>query len=162
MSSLVTNSNLVALNGSGTEQAPSAATGYASLTTGDTYYYPLPMSEAAEVIEVQLLTGAAIAGSFYVEVTNVPRKKHKEAGPADATDYDETAGVWVKLDPTTAYVPTVGSGWTVTNATAVKTAAAGGSAIWTLSNFGSRRARLVATVTTTGTARVVCHAKGRV
>jgi hypothetical protein len=162
MSQLPTLANLSAFDGSGVEQPPAAATGYVTLTASDVYYFPLPFSEAADVLEVQLLTGAAIAGSFYIEVTNVPRKKHPGVGPVDATDYNETAGVWVKLDPSTAYVPTVGSGWTVTNATAVKTAAAGGSAIWTLSLFGSARARLAASVTTTGTARVVTNSKGRV
>ena len=161
MSSLPTPNNLISVDGGGVANEPDSATGYATLDV-DTHYFPIPMVAEAEVVEVHLLTGAAIAGSFYLEVTCVPIKKHKGVGADDATNHNETAGVWVKLNPSDAYVPTVGAGWTVTNATAVKTAAAGGAAIFTLSGFGSLRARLVAVVTTEGTARVVSHAKGRV
>lgn len=160
MSGLQTPDSLTAFDGGGEASSPDPATGYVTLDV-DTHYFPIPMASDAEVIDVHLMTGSAIAGSFYLEVTCVPIKKHKGLGADDATDYNETAGVWVKLDPTDAYVPKVGSGWTVTNATAVKTAAAGGALIFTLSRFGSRRVRLAAVVTTGGTARVVAHSKGK-
>jgi hypothetical protein len=161
MSSLQTLENLTAYDGGGVASDPDPATGYVTLDA-DTHYFPVPMAAEAEVVDVQLMTGAAIAGSFYLETSSVPVRKHKGVGASDATDYNETAGVWVKLDPDDAYVPVVGAGWTVTNATAVKTAAAGGAALWTLSAFGGRRLRLVAVVTTGGTCRVVTHSKGRV
>lgn len=158
MTTLLDNTfSLSAYDGGGDASTPDS-TGYVTLDV-DTHYFPIPLTESAEVVDIQLLTGPLIAGSFYVEVTSVPRKKHKGVGGNDATDYNETGGVWIKLDPDDAYVPTAGAGWTVTNATAVKTAAANGAALFTLSSFGALRARLVAAVTTGGTCRVVCNVK---
>jgi hypothetical protein len=123
----------------------------------DSHYFVINADEA-EIDSIHILTGALIAGVFTVETCNFPRKRD-EVGPNDVTDYDETTGNWIKEDPTTAYVASVGTGWTVANLTLTKTAGAAGAMIH-LGNLGARRVRLKAAITTGGTVRVVPHGKG--
>jgi hypothetical protein len=146
--------NLSALNGSGTVSAP-ATTGLVTLTATDDFYFMIPTSEDATVQSIHILTGALIAGTFTIETCNFPK-----VGTADGvTDYNEVSGNWVKEDPTGAYVASVGTGWSWTLLTGVKTAGAGGAMIH-LGNIGSKRIRLKLACTTTGTVRVVAHGKG--
>ena len=155
MSSLNNSKNLTALNGSGTKYEPAAASGLVTLTATDDYYFPLPFSEAAEVQSIHILTGAAIAGTFTIESSNLPVGTAADC----VTDYDETSGNWVKENPTGAYVASVGTGWSWSELTGTKTAGAGGAMIH-LGNIGSKRLRLKLNCTTGGTVRVVAHGKG--
>lgn len=124
----------------------------------DTYLFPLSVPEAG-LISVHIQTDTAIAGTFTIETCNFP-KFHDEMGQnSDVTDWTTaTSGQWVKEDPTGAYVASVGTGWTWTLLTGVKTAGAGGAMIH-LGNIGSKRCRLKAVITTGGKVRVNRHAK---
>jgi hypothetical protein len=148
--------NLPAYDGGGDASTPDPVTGLVTLDV-DSHYFVINADEA-EIDSIHILTGALIAGVFTVETCNFPRKRD-EVGPNDVTDYDETAGNWIKEDPTTAYVASVGTGWTVANLTLTKTAGAAGAMIH-LGNLGARRVRLKAAITTGGTIRVVAHGKG--
>lgn len=126
----------------------------------DTYLFPLGVADA-KLESVHILTDATIVGVFTLETSNLPRNDGKEsvAPPGTITDWDTaTVGAWVKEDPTTAYVATVGTGWTVANLTLTKTAGAGGAMIH-LGNLGSKRCRLKAVISTGGKVRVAAHGK---
>lgn len=125
----------------------------------DTYLFPLGGS-ASPLTSVHIKTDAAIAGTFTIETCNFPPYKGDGgAAPTDVTDWDTaTVGNWIKEDPSTAYVATVGTGWTVTNLSLAKTAGTGGAMIH-LGNLGSRRHRLKAVITTGGKVRVSRWAK---
>lgn len=137
-----------------------AADGYVTLTATDDFLFPLGVADQPlESIHIQ--TDALLAGVFTIETSNMPRNDvaASVAPPGTVTDWDDTAaGGWVKEDPATAYVATVGTGWTVANLTLTKTAGVG-SAMIHLGNLGSRRVRLRAAVTTTGAVRVAVHGK---
>jgi len=153
MSSLENSKNLSAFDGAGVESVPAPTTGLVTLGVDD-YYFELPLTEDGGLQSVQILTGALIAGVFTVETTNFPQQ-----GPAGSvTSWNETSGNWIKEDPSTAYVASVGTGWSIANLTLTKTAGVGGAMIH-LGNLGSRRCRIKAAITTGGTVRVASHGK---
>lgn len=147
--------DLQALDGSGTAAKPDS-TGYVTLTVDD-WYFIVGGSAEAEISGVQIVTDATIAGVFTIEVSNLPRDA-TEGGAATITDYNEVSGNWIKLDPSTAYIPTVGTGWSVTNATMTKTAGVGAAFVDVLLS-GAKRVRIKAAITTGGTMRVNAHGK---
>lgn len=123
-----------------------------------TYVFVLGGAES-ELVSVHIKTGTAIAGTFTIETSNFPKFKGDISGPTvDIADYSTTTGDWIKEDPTTAYVGSTGTGWTITNLTLAKTAGAGGALIH-LGNLGCKRTRLKAVITTGGKVRVNRHAK---
>jgi hypothetical protein len=152
--SLSNNRNLEAYDGAGTKLSPSDITGHVTLTATDDFYVPVPNADDALIESIQIIPSALIAGVFTIETSNLP-----DVGPTGVTYYNETAGNWIKEDPTTAYVATIGSGWTVSNLTLTKTAAASGGAMIHLGNLAAKRVRIKAAITTTGTIRVVAHGK---
>lgn len=156
MSSLGLYRNLSAFDGGGDESAP-AETGYVTLDVDD-HYFPLPV-EHADLASVQIVTDATIAGTFTVEACNLPERKG-ETGPYDVSNFNETSGNWVQVNTASAgWAQGVGTGWTITTLSLAKTAGVGGAVV-NLSDLGTRRLRLKATVTTGGTVRVVAHGKG--
>jgi hypothetical protein len=157
MTALPTYRNLSALNGSGTESAPAAATGLVTLAATDDFYFPIPLVQDANTVSIHIKTDANIAGVFTIETSNFPAAT-TSVNVATVTDYNETTGDWVKNDPTTAYVATNGTGWSVSNLTLTKTAGAG-AAVIDIGNLGARRMRLKAAITTTGAVRVMTHSK---
>ncbi len=157
MTALRSPKNLSAFYAAGTESAPAAATGLVTLTATDDYYFPIPVAGDGEVVSIHILTDAVLAGVFTVETCNFPQAADG-VNIATVEDWNEATGNWIKEDPTTAYVATVGTGWSALNLTLTKTAGAGGAMIH-LGNIGSRRLRLKAAVTTTGAARVMAHGK---
>ena len=146
---------LSALNGSGT-RAEVDADGYVTLTATDDYYFVVGGDLGADLVSIQIVTDAAIAGTFTVETCLWPRDQIQ--GGAAKTDYDETSGIWVKNDPTGAYVASVGTGWTWTLLTGVKTAGVGGAVI-DLGNLGAKRVRIKAAITTGAKVSVIANAK---
>ena len=160
MSALPTYRNLSAFNGSGTESVPAAATGLVTLTATDDYYFPIPTVAGAEIIHIHVQTDANFAGTFTIETCSFPAVANA-VNIATISDWNETAGNWNKEDPTTGYIGQSGSGWTMTNLSAAKTAAAGGCS-FNLGNVGARRVRLKAACTTTGAVRVMTNSKGAV
>lgn len=119
-----------------------------------------PSDDASRSVHV--LTDATIVMSgMFLEWSNLPRNDEEQsvAQQACVTDYDTTAGLWVKDDSTVnAFVNNIGTGWTITNLSAAKTAGAGG-AIWQVLGRGARRGRLNVVVTTGGKMRVATHGK---
>lgn len=152
MSNLQSSNSLFALNGSGVVQAPAGGTGLVTLAATDDFYFPIPFADSARNVSIHIQTTALIAGTFTVEVCNFP-----VSGLAgNVTDYDETAGgIWTQINIAAAgYAQGVGTGWTWTVLSGAKTAGVG-AAIINLVDVGSRRLRLKAAITTTGTCRVV-------
>lgn len=126
--------------------------GYVTLGV-DTYLFPIDGSDP-DLISVQLLTDATIAFVATIETCNFPRyKQGMGSGTDDVTDWDNSGSEWTQENPTTAYVGTSGTGWSVTALTLTKTAGVG-SAMVHLGNLGSRRTRLKLVVTTGGLVRV--------
>lgn len=144
-----------AFAGDGTE-AKVDGDGYVTLTATDDYYFVIAGANGADLLSIQITTDAAIAGTFTVETCLWPRDKIQ--GPATKTDYSETAGIWVKNDPTGAYVASSGTGWTWTLLTGVKTAGVGGAVI-DIGNLGAKRVRLKMNCTTGGKVSVIANAK---
>ncbi len=151
--------NLSALNGSGTASDPAAATGLVTLTATDDFYFVVPSAADFKTWSIHIQTGTLIAGTFTIEACDFP-KETDGTNIATVTDYDETAGgIWVPLNvAAVGYAQAVGTGWSITILSIVKTAGAG-SAIINLVDFGSRRLRIKAAITTTGTVRVVAMGK---
>ena len=136
------------------------ADGYVALVATDDYLFALGVADQP-LESVHIQTDAAIAGTFTIETSNLARNDDAVAvPPADTvTDWIDTeVGAWVKEDPSTAYVATVGTGWSVTNLTLTKTAGTGGAMIH-LGNLGARRVRLKAAITTSGSVRIAVHGK---
>jgi hypothetical protein len=153
MGTLENDQNLTAYDGTGAAAVPAPTTGLVTLGVDD-YYFEIPVTAEGSLQSVHILTGALIAGTFTIETTNFP-----QTGPAGAVaSWDETVGNWVKEDPSSAYVARVGTGWTITNLTLVKTAGAAAAMIH-LGNLGAKRCRVKAAITTGGTVRVIAHGK---
>lgn len=133
--------------------------GWVTLTTA-TYVFVLRASDD-QVTAFNIVTDGTIAWSgLTIEDTCAPRDSGEPGTLSGSiTDWDvSSSSTWVKEDPSTAYVGTSGTGWTVTNLTLVKTAGAG-AAMVNLGNFGSPRVRAKVVVTTGGTMRVAAFGK---
>jgi hypothetical protein len=109
---------------------------------------------------LNIITDATIAWSgLTIEDTNAPRNDGTNTAPGTITDWDNSADTtWTQENPSSAYVGTSGTGWTVTALTIAKTAGKG-SAMIHLSNLGSARLRAKAVVTTGGKMRISAHGK---
>lgn len=147
--------SLNAFNGDGVEAAPDPITGFVTLSIDD-HYFPISVEEGY-LASVQIITDGTIAGTFTIETSNLPKQRGR-TGPLDTSDFNEAVGRWIKEDPAPAYVASVGTGWTWTLLTGVKTAGVAG-AITHLGNLGSARCRLKASITTGGTVRVAGNGK---
>lgn len=133
-----------------------AADGFVTLGV-DTYLFPIGGGDST-VTGVHIVTDDTIAGTFTLEVSNLPRDAI-QGGSGNVTDWDTTAaGGWVKLDPPSAYVASVGTGWTWTLATGVKTAGVGAAFIDLVAS-GAKRFRIKAVITTGGKVRVNSNGK---
>lgn len=149
-----------AINGDGAISKVDA-NGYVTLTADD-HYFVLGGAGDAQIEAFQIITDATIAGTFTIEGCMLARDKIQ--GVAPISDYDETAGNWVKLDlpsatiQTFAIIQTTGTGWTVTLSSLAKTAGAG-AAIVQLIRLGVIRLRVKAAITTAGTMRLAAAAK---
>ena len=146
---------LSAFDGAGDESKVDGD-GYVTLDADD-HYFVVGGAAGAETLSIQITTDGTIAGTFTVETCLWPRAPIQ--GAATKTDWNETSGIWVKNDPTGAYVPSVGTGWTWTLLTGVKTAGVGGSVI-DIGNIGAKRVRLKMVCTTPGKVSVIANAKG--
>lgn len=154
--SLKNEKNLSAFNNTGVETAPSPA-GLVTLTAA-TFYFEIPLTESGRLQSVQIVTGSAIAGVFTIETSNLPQGLPGTTALGAAPTWDETVGNWVQENPSSAYVATTGTGWSVSALTLTKTAGVAGALIH-LGNLGSKRCRVKAVISTGGTVRVVPHGK---
>jgi hypothetical protein len=131
------------------------ADGYVTLDSDD-HYFEVGGDSSADLVSIQITTDNVIAGTFTVETCLWPRDPIN--GPATKTAFNETSGIWIKNDPTGAYVASSGTGWTWTLLTGVKTAGVGGAVI-DIGNLGAKRLRLKLVCTTGGKVSVIANAK---
>ncbi len=153
--------------GTGTILPHVPATGV-TLANSTTYYFPFGAAYAGlpsqtPLSSVHLKWDANVVATFIIQTCNFPDYRgpagHTHVGAIDVSDFDATAGNWITEDPSSAYVGTVGAGITVTNLSiAVAGGAAGGCTVH-IGNFGTRRCRVRATVTTGGVVRCNVHGK---
>lgn len=127
--------------------------GWVTLEAG-TYVFPVPVGDY-NLESFNVITDGTIAFSgLTVEDTNAP-----SSGPGAVTDWDDSDdSTWVPENPEDAYIGTKGSGWTVNDATLVKTAAKGAAMIH-VGSLGASRSRLKVVVTTGGDMRVAPFGK---
>lgn len=154
--SLKNEKNLSAFSNTGVETAPSPA-GLVTLTAA-TFYFEIPLTESGRLQSVHIVTGSLIAGVFTIETSNLPQGFPGVAALGAAPTWDETVGNWVQENPSSAYVATVGTGWSVSALTLTKAAGVAGALIH-LGNLGSKRCRVKAVISTGGTVRLVPHGK---
>jgi len=135
--------------------------GFVTLTAA-TYVFVLGGTADMPLESVHIVTdGTIAASSMSWETSNLPRTVGDPSSSTDdVTDWDvSTVGAWVKEDPTTAYVATVGTGWTVANMTVTAKTAGTGGLMLHVGNLGCKRFRLKVVCTTGGTMRVATHGK---
>jgi len=143
--------NLQAIKSDGTIVPPDE-NGYVTLGVA-TYYFVLGGIKDEPLASCHILTDATIAGTFTVEGSGLPRQKGG-GGAADVTDWSTTTGEWVQINPPSGtYVPSNGTGWTVTGLSLAKTAGVG-AALLDIGNIGQPRLRIAAAITTGGKVRV--------
>jgi hypothetical protein len=132
-----------------------------TLAASTTYYFPLNIDGAiCEAVQLRGLTAALIITAARIEDTCFPMASSGK-GDVDVSNFDAGVGNWMIENPSTAYVPVVGTGWVATNAIVAVAGGAVGGALWNLGNMGTRRARLAIVVGGTGgDVRVAGHAKG--
>lgn len=127
-----------------------------------TYFFALD-EPGATLSAVHVRVASAVAAVFTIETCNFPKWKggHGNAndGVLDVSDFDDTAGNWIKEDPTTAEVGTVGAGWSVSNMTVTHAAGAAGGFTLHLGNLGTKRCRMRVVASVGGKARVNFHGK---
>lgn len=149
----VGNANTSGIDEDDGTKAPPDENGYVTLGV-DSYLFPIGGAGPAALASCHIVTDDTIAGVFTIETCNAAK-----VGPGAISDYDTTTvGAWVKEDPDTAYIASVGTGWSITNMTLTKTAGTGGAMLH-LGNLGSLRIRLKAVITTGGKVRVMPHMK---
>lgn len=125
-------------------------------TLGVATYVFLLDKKGSLVESVHLQWSAALAATITFEVSNYPEHigGQPTQGPVDVADHSTTAGEWMQINPSTAYVPVTGANNTVSNLTITAGGAAAGGAWVDLGNLGARRVRVKVVVTTGGVLRV--------
>jgi hypothetical protein len=112
------------------------------LEAGTTYYYQVPSDD--ELFAVQLIgyTAGLVITSATIQDSSCDAR--------DVVLISSTAGEWISETPSTSYVGTDGSGWTVTNGVVASAGSALGGALWHISQTGAGRTRLKVVVGGTG------------
>ncbi len=148
----------------GTTVTADPVTGLCTLGVA-TYYIPLGTQKArtpaqTSIVDLHLKWSAALAATITIETSNFPQLVGGDhRGAADVTDISTTAGDWIQQNPSTAYVPCVGSGNSASAATVTAGGSAAGGCEFTLSGLGSKRVRAKVVVTVGGTMRANVHGK---
>lgn len=140
--------------------------GSVTLVNSTTYYIPFgndfaALPAQAPIASLHLKWAAAVAATITVEGSNFPAKVggRRAGGGYDVTDYDTTAGNWIQLNPTDAYVPVVGTGNSATAAVVTAGGTNAGGCIFNLADFGLRRGRLKVVATVGGKLWTNVHGK---
>ena len=130
-----------------------------------TYYIDVGIPDADHVSVHCTWDANIVFTSLAYQSSNLPAYASESApytdssGAVDVSIYEaDTGGVWLTENPSTAYVPIVGTGVTVTDMTVAATGGAGG-AMFEFAAATSRRARMKIVTTTGGYFR--CHAHGK-
>jgi hypothetical protein len=127
-----------------------------ALPTG-TYYFTVSTPDAPTASVHLAWSSTLVASSIVFQDTNLPRflAYDKPDSGDDVNDWSTVAGAWLTENPSTAYVPIVGTGASVSAMTIALTGGSVGGAMLNLGNLGSRRGRIAVVVTTAGILRVV-------
>lgn len=118
--------------------------GVYTLASSSTYYLDVG-GLGASLLSVHLQWSSALVATITVEDCNFD--EHQAALTSTAS------GDWLQEDPSTAYVPIVGTGASVTNLTITLAGGGAGGAMINLGNLGGARVRIKVAVTTGGTLR---------
>lgn len=113
-----------------------------TLEASTTYYYSVPSDDALLAIHLTSYTAGLVITSATVQDSC-----HNER---DATLTSSTAGDWISESPSTAYVGTDGTGWSVSSGVVASAGSALGGALWHLADTGAQRTRLRVVVGGTG------------
>lgn len=137
------------LSTDGTKTEP-AATGFVTLGVG-TYLFPIVETIHQSLESIQISTDGTIVGVFTIETCNFPS--------GFETDHNVAAGnKWIQQNPSGVYVPSTGTGWTISGLTFTKTAGVGSASV-DIGNLGKRRTRVKAVISTGGTVAIPVHGK---
>lgn len=157
---------LKAIESDGDPTLSPGADGSVTLANSKTYYIPLgtdysPLPCEIGLLSVHLKWAAAVAATITVESSNFPAKVlGRQGGPGyDVVDYNETAGNWIQLNPSDAYVPVVGTGNSATAATVTAGGTNAGGCIFQFIGVPDRRLRLNLVVTVGGALWANVHGK---
>lgn len=136
------------------------ATGFVTLTATDFFF---PVGDADSTTQtVHIWCDAVIAGTFTLELSDMPLKVGFGTDVTDVTDFVPTTttniGAWVPWSSTRDEV-LVQSGSVNTNGSVAVTAGASTGFMWILPDMGAKRMRVRAHVTTPGKCRVAHHGK---
>lgn len=142
------------------------ADGSVTLANSTTYYFPVGKDYAAlpsmlEMVAVHLKWASEVAATITIEASDFPAKVGglRGGGGYDVVDYDTTAGNWIQLNPSTAYVPTAGTGNSATAAVVTAGGTNAGGCIFQLTAIPDRRVRIKLVVTTGGALWINAHGK---
>ena len=135
--------------------------------TGTTYYIPVGNDSFSTLpvelrnVAIHLKWAAAVAATITVEVSCFPAKVGgRRGGPGyNVTDDDTTAGNWIQLNPSTAYVPVSGTGNSATAAVVTAGGTNAGGCIFDLADLGDRRVRIKVVATVGGALWANAHGK---
>lgn len=142
-------------DGSVTLEPATNGDGSVTLVSSTTYYLPFgsdfsPLPAEVANPSVHLKWAAALAAVITVEGSNFPEKVggRRAGGGYNVTDYDTTAGNFLQINPSDAYVPITGTDNSVTAATVTAGGTNAGGCVLNLFDFGIRRGRIKIVVTT--------------
>lgn len=136
------------------------ATGFVSLTGTDFFFLVGDADSTTQSVHVWC--DGTIAGTFTLEVSDLPRITGFSADTSDVTDFvpttTTTIGTWLPW-VSTRYEVLVQSGSVNTNGSVAVSAGANTGFMWMLPDMGAKRMRVRAHVTTPGKCRVTHHGK---
>lgn len=139
---------------------PVTANGFVPLTA-TTFFFPLGDADSTTQ-SVHVWCDSAIAGTFTLEMSDMPLKVGFGNDVVDVTDFVPTTGTnigaWLPWSSTRDEV-LVQVGSTNTNGSVVVVAGASTGFMWMLPDMGAKRMRVRAVITTPGSCRVTHHGK---
>ena len=139
---------------------PVNGAGFVSLAAS-TYFFPVGDADSTTQ-SVHVWCDAAIAGTFTLEMSDVPLGIGFGTDTTDVADYVATTGAnigaWIPWSSTRYEVP-VQAGSTNTNGSVAVVAGASTGFMWMLPDMGAKRMRVRAVIATPGSCRVTHHGK---
>lgn len=136
------------------------ATGFVTLTATDFFFLVGDADGTSQTVHVWC--DSAIAGTFTIELSDMPKTQGFTTDVADVTDFVDTTstniGAWLPWSSTRAEV-LVQANATNTNGSVAVAAGASTGFMWVLPDMGAKRMRVRAHVTTPGKCRVTHHSK---
>lgn len=143
----------------GTPVTPGAS-GFVPLTATDFFFMVGDADSTTQTVHVWC--DAAIAGTFTLELSDMPKASGFTTDTQDVTDFlllaTTNIGAWVPWSSTRDEV-LVQAGSVNTNGSVAVTAGASTGFMWILPDMGAKRMRVRAHVTTPGQCRVAHHGK---